>query len=167
LGLFSCSLLSAPPNSDEAQLKVALLYKISQFVTWPNSNLTEFGVCLLGRSALREPLKALETQKIAGQRLNIHYLKQSDSIKQQCQIVFISQDKQAFLSTILTSLSNRPILTLSDMPDFAKNGGMIQLSKKDNRIHFIIHLSKVKSAKLNIAAPLLQLSTITSQEDKK
>ena len=156
-------LLAAPPG-DEYKLKTALIYKISKFIEWPGvagvDKPQSFGVCLLGEDNFRSALDALEEKTIQGLPIQIYRFSQSDSVTSDCQVLFISESKQAFLQSIIDKLRSKPILTLGDTSKFAEQGGMIQFTYGSQRIGFNINLGRTKEAGLEIAAPLLQLAKI-------
>jgi len=71
----------------------------------------------------------LETT-IAGESINgkrvlmKRVAKPQDSVG--CRILFISSSQQTRLKEILAELDNASVLTVSDMPEFTRRGGMIQ-----------------------------------------
>jgi len=164
LSLFSFQLNAAEPASEEYKIKAALIYKITRFVEWPRQippkTTAYFGLCLLGRDDFGRAIDALQGNTIGQKPILIQRFNQSNSINQQCQLVFISDSKQAFLKPILRTAHQHPVLTIGDSPSFAEKGGMIQLSYHNKRIEFKINLNSVKKAGLKIYAPLLEMATI-------
>ncbi len=166
--------LMADSVSAEYKLKAALIYKLTRFIEWPEaySNLypqdkatqNRFGLCILGRDDFGSALDVLNGRKVGTAVISVQRFKQSESISRSCQLVFISDSKQAFLKAILFSIRQYPILTIGDSPGFAKKGGMIQLIRGDKRIGFNINLQRAKASGLKISAPLLELSTIVSSD---
>lgn len=161
---------AGPAISAEYKLKAALIYKLTRFVEWPatvSSKLhNNFGICLLGRDDFGRELDLLEGRMVGDATISIHRFNQSESIGTQCQLVFISGSKQAFLRPILRSLGQNPILTIGDSVGFAEKGGMIQLTRDGKRIVFSINLQRANISGLKIAAPLLRLATIVGQTHK-
>ena len=161
-------LYAESPNSEQ-KLKVALIYKISKFIEWPNvasvGKPLSFGVCLLGEDNFRSALDALQKKKIHGLPIQIYRFSQSESVTSNCQVLFISESKQAFLQSIVEKLRVQPILTLGDTAKFAEQGGMIQFTYGAQRIGFNINLGRTKEAGLKIAAPLLELATIVESSN--
>jgi len=154
------------PVLDEYKVKTALIYKLSKFVEWPYSSSRSasqvFNICLLGEDDFGKSLDALVGRKTGGGFVRITRYAQSESVSNSCQMLFISDSKRAFLQSILDSLEGLPTLTLSDMEDFAEQGGMIQFTRGERRIGFKINLDSVKQSELKISAPLLDLATIIS-----
>lgn len=168
--LLSMQLFAAPPT-EEYKLKAALIYKLSKFVEWPDlaatSRARTFGICLLGEDAFGSALDALKGRKAAGQTIRVRRFSQSESIDSGCQVLFISESKQAFLGSILQKLQDQPILTLGDTKGFAEQGGIIQFTRGRRRIGFKINLQSARRSGLKIAAPLLELATLVGSPDKK
>ncbi len=153
---------------EKNKLKAALLFKLIQFIEWPEkteySILNHFGLCVLGRDDFGVSLDFLNGRKINDHNIEIRRFKKSQSVIKYCQLVFISKSKEPFLQSILLNLQQHPILTISDSSNFAKKGGMIQLVNKNRHFSFIINLKKVQMSGLKISAPLLQLSTIVESD---
>ncbi len=63
-----------------------------------------------------------------GIRINLECLTDAGSIPD-CHILFIGKAAAGRLSHILEQTRNRPILTISDVKEFADKGGMIELVK--------------------------------------
>jgi len=53
-----------------------------------------------------------------------------------------------------------PILSVSDIADFTRAGGMIDLVEVEQRIRFNINLSAARRARLRLSSQLLKLATI-------
>ncbi|MCM8854675.1 MAG: YfiR family protein [Candidatus Thiodiazotropha sp.] len=163
----SLPLYPATPST-EYKLKAALIYKLTKFIEWPevqsDQSQSSFGICLLGEDLFGEALDELEERNVLEQSITVYRFSQSDAIDARCQIVFISKSKQAFVVPILQSLKDRPILTLSDMADFAKQGGMLQFTTGKKHVGFRINLESAKQSNFVIAAPLLDIATIISSK---
>ena len=156
--------INAANISEENKLKAALLFKLTQFIEWPEGierpEVQQFGICVLGNNDIDAALDSLTGRRVNNIAVKVQHFKNSQSVIQHCQLVFISGSKAPFLASILSSLQQYPILTISDSTGFAGKGGMIQLVNKNRHYSFIINLKKVQTSGLRIAAPLLQLSTI-------
>ncbi len=156
--------LGAAPPTAEYKLKAALIYKLTKFIEWPQLQVDQardaFGICLLGEDNFGDALDALQERKAKELPIAVYRHTQSEAIDERCQIVFISDSKQAFMKPILQSLQARPILTLGDMEEFAVQGGILQFTRGKKRIGFLINLESAKKSQLTIAAPLLDLATV-------
>ncbi|MDJ0832296.1 MAG: YfiR family protein [Gammaproteobacteria bacterium] len=152
--------------SPEYKIKAALLYKLTKFIEWPQSAKQapgEFNICVLGDNVFADALDPLTKRKVSERSISIHYFNRSDAIDQQCHILFITDSKRAFLANILGSINTQGCLTVSDINDFAEQGGVIELTQGKNKIGFKINLAQAKQADIALAAPLLELSTVINQ----
>ena len=160
--LLGGGLPAADGPTPEYRLKAALIYKLARFVAWPRP-LAEgraFDICLLGRDDFGSALDALARRRIDGHPVHIRRFQQSEAVSPDCRILFISSSKRPFLKEILARLADRPLLTVGDMPGFARAGGMIELARGDHRIVFYINNQRAQAAGLRIAAPLLELARV-------
>ena len=62
------------------------------------------------------------------------------------------------MSTIIASLEDAPVLTVSDAEGFLGAGGMISLVLLDNKVRWEINRVAIDLADLHISAKLLQLA---------
>ncbi len=57
-----------------------------------------------------------------------------------------------------------PVLTLSDVEQFARVGGMAQLYVEDGRIRFRVNLENTKRSRLQFSSRLLALATLVKDD---
>jgi hypothetical protein len=63
-------------------------------------------------------------------------------------------------------LRNRPILTVSDVEQFTRHGGIIRLfTKPDGKTGLRINAGVARTAKLTISSKLLKVAEIVNRED--
>jgi hypothetical protein len=74
--------------------------------------------------------------------------------------VFVGRAEQGRFKTVLAKLARLPILTVSDIGDFAQTGGMIGLVEAEPGIRFAINLAVARQANLKLSSQLLKLATI-------
>ncbi|MDJ0880625.1 MAG: YfiR family protein [Gammaproteobacteria bacterium] len=171
------TLFSSPALSDdhkaspEYKLKAALLYKLTKFVEWPAalvSNAEEsFNLCILGDNVFAEALEPLTQRKVREQAIKLHFFNRSNRINQHCHLLFITDSKRAFLGNILSNINKVGCLTISDINNFAEDGGVIELTRGEKKIGFKINLEEAKLANLSLAAPLLELSTVINNPNEE
>ena len=75
-----------------------------------------------------------------------------------CRIVFIGDSEQRRVKQILDQLTNAPVLTVSDLPDFADQGGMIQFVRASNRIRFAVNIDATERVGLTLSSELLRVA---------
>ncbi|EDN66289.1 transmembrane protein [Beggiatoa sp. PS] len=152
------------PVAQEYQVKAVFLYRFASFVRWPNSvfanRYAPFRICILGDDPFREEIDiTVENESIKGRSIEIQRLSNL-TIVDSCQILFISQSEQSYLTNILTYIQKKPILTVSDIETFIGQGGMIQFFKVGRRVRFYIAPDTVKTPGLQVSANLLRIAKI-------
>ena len=159
---------SAHAATPEYKLKAALLYKLTKFVEWPTGdNGIAFHLCVLGEDVFGDALTPLAQRKVKQQPIKISNFERSDAIEDHCHLLFVTDSKRPFLDSILAGIKRPGTLTISDIKDFATQGGMIEFTRGERKVGFKINLKAAKDAGLSVAAPLLELSTVINRPDSE
>jgi len=145
----------------EYEVKATYLYNFARFVEWPASAApkdSSFAICLLGVDPFGHALDAvLEGESIDGKAVAARRIaKPQDAAN--CRVLFISMSEESRLKEILASLDKASVLTVSDIPQFATRGGMIQFISAENRIRFEVNLSNAGDAGLRLSSELLKVA---------
>ena len=156
---------SPAPTSREYLLKAAFLYNFAKFTTWPAeafpSPQAPLRVCILGEDSFGAAMESIEGKSIKERPVAVIRIAQvSDA--ERCHILFISTSEEERLRAILDDLHERPILTISDMPNFARAGGTINLKTVEDQIRFDINVDAANAADLRLSSKLLRLGNIVS-----
>ncbi len=165
-----CLMLSAPlkvpPQDDTAheyRVKAAFLYNFARFVQWPaeafDSPEAPISLCVLGANPYGRSLSLIENKPVRGRNLSVRLCKNVKEV-QKCHILFICLSEKERLQKILSYLDGQPILTVSDIKGFARQGGGINLVEADNKIHFEINLDAAERPGLKISSQLLKLAEV-------
>jgi hypothetical protein len=145
----------------ENEVKSAYLYNFGKFVEWPAkaTGVGEFfSICALGDDSFGSTLETI----IAGESINgkkvlvKHVAKPQDAVS--CHILFISSSEQNQLKEILAALDNTSVLTVSDVPQFTRRGGMIQFVVEANKVRFEVNLTSAERAGLTLSSQLLKVA---------
>ncbi len=149
----------------EFQIKASFLLKFIKFVAYPDEGGSngEINICVLGDDPFQGFLDTLtssaQVRDTQGPLLRNHYIRTLNT-GQKCHIIFVSKSEQRQMKNILNQLQRKPILTVSDLPNFTSSGGMIELYVSNNRVGFIIDPTIAKEAGLVISSRLLQIAKI-------
>jgi len=163
----ACNLSAQAPKITEYQVKAAYLANFGRFVEWPNSvavaKSESFNICVLGQDPFGADLDAAVTgETIGGSRVLAKRISRpQDAVD--CRILFISSSEVSQWKEILTALRPLSILTVSDMPQFARRGGIIQFLLDGNRVRFDINLAATERVGLNLSSELLKLAVTVSR----
>jgi YfiR/HmsC-like len=155
---------------EEDTIKAVYTYQIGKFTEWPASKFVHsdgtLNFCILGTNPFRtSALDAIENKQVRGRDLKIEIYPSgllSNEAIAGCHILFISESEKNRLSTILTELHHSPVLTVSDIENFAQQGGMIALVKAQEQVHFEINSDALRRAGLTISSKLLELAKVVS-----
>ena len=103
-----------------------------------------------------EPFKK---SSVAGRSLVVHPIDSTATLQGSCHILFVAGSETPRLTGILGALGKAPVLTVSDLEDFAVDGGMIQFYTRNEKIRFEINQQAAEAVGLKIDARLLKLSS--------
>ena len=114
--------------------------------------------CVLGQDPFGPALDAT----VAGETIDrAHVVAKRISRPQDaahCRILFISSSEDGQLKEILAELEGASVLTVSDAPQFARRGGMVQFILDGNKVRFEVNLPAAERVGLNLSSELLKLA---------
>jgi hypothetical protein len=146
-----------------AEVKAAFIYNFLKFVDWPaeafSGNGGEYMVGILGKDPFGTVLdEMLENKKVNGRPIVLKRITEAEM--KHCHLLFVSPSERRRSGLILEILKGLPILTVSEMPEFAEAGGVINLFEDDKRIRFEVNIDAQKRAGLKIQSSMLNLAKI-------
>jgi hypothetical protein len=144
------------------QVKAAYLTNLGRFVNqWSaktGSPDETFGICVLGQDPFGPDLdRAVKGEKIGASPLAAKRISGPQEAPD-CRVLYIGTSNDAQLNAVLTALGTAPVLTVSDIPDFVKRGGMIQFVLDGDHVRFEINISAARRAGLTLSSELLKLA---------
>jgi hypothetical protein len=157
--LMSTSMLVHATTKEQA-VKAGFVFNITKFTVWPSDTSSQsdtFNLCLFGNDNLGGAIEALYGNTVRGKPLVIKHIFKDEDVKI-CHIAFVTKDSPKNIEATLIKLRSLPILTISDSPDFIRQGGMVGLIRNGRRVGFEVNLQEVKAARLHIGAQLLKLA---------
>jgi hypothetical protein len=147
-------------NPSEYEVKAAYLYDFGKFVAWPTKVAAagDFTICVLGI----DPFGATFDATIAGETINGKKVVVNRIATPQeavsCRILFISASEESQLKEILATLDKTSVLTVSDISQFTRRGGMIQFVIDANRVRFEVNVTRAERAGLTLSSQLLKVA---------
>ncbi len=146
----------------EYEVKAAYLYNFGTFVEWPAklaaAKADSFTICVLGVDPFGPALDAtlagetIDGKNVAAKRIS----RPQDAVN--CRILFISSSEDNHLREILAALDKTSVLTVSDMPEFVRRGGILQFILAENRVRFEVNLAAAEHAGLTLSSQILKLA---------
>jgi len=154
-------------ESLEHQVKAAFLYNFAKFVEWPQTNPEvggSFTLCMLGGDPFGPVLESTTGgKKVHGVPFTLRRIA-STKETEGCRILFISASERKRFSKILEEIGGSELLTVSESPGFASQGGMINFFLEDDKVRFEINLEVVRRAGFQFSAQLLQLARLVGPQ---
>lgn len=148
---------------EEYAVKAAYLYNFAKYAEWPPEAFPKadapLWICIAGDNPFGDALASLSGKSVESHLVETRMLSASASLEQ-CHILFVSRSEQGRFKALLSKSGRLPILTVSDISDFARSGGMIGLVEAEQRIRFDINLAVARQAGLKLSSQLLKLATI-------
>src|SRR5713226_7204565 len=146
----------------EYEVKATYLYNFARFVEWPSSSAAaksdSFAICVLGQDPFGPALDAIVAgESIDGKAtLAKRVSKPQDAVS--CRVLYISSSEDNRLKEVLAALDKSGVLTVSDIPQFSRRGGMIQFVLDGNSVRFEVNLTAAESAGLTLSSELLKVA---------
>jgi hypothetical protein len=149
------------PSADETAVKVAVLVKLIQFVTWPDSALPPGGkpavLCVLAKDRWIPFLQ----QTVQGESLNGRPIAVARITKAReasgCQILVVGGTIER---ESLEMWEKWQVLTISDEDPFELRTSMVTLAVESGRARFKLNLDLAERAHLRFSSKLLQLAAV-------
>ena len=168
-------------------MKAAFLYKFAKYVTWPDAAFEdEHSPVVIGVVA-RDPFvtileETVEDKTVSARPIEIKRITPPRALKEaepdrreavaaelrSCHLLYISSSDEKGFPRFLELLEDSPVLTVSDIHAFAREGGIVELVlNKKGTFDFRINNGVAKAAELRISAKVLNLATIVESRPKK
>lgn len=150
-----------PAHASRTELTAAFLYRFAEFVTWPEGRGSgPFVIGIVGDDEVADALQTMIAGRtIHGRPVQVARLDSPSEITR-CQIAFLGRNNACVRPDLLARASGHHVLTVSRRPDFARNGGVIDLVPAGGDLRLEINLGAARCAGLHISSLLLKLAVI-------
>lgn len=170
----ACAFLAIPAlhaqnaRPTDYQVKATYLYNFGRFVEWPGKAAAaqggSFTVCVLGQDPFGPSLDATLAGETIGGKTIVAKRVSSAEESGNCQILFLSPTDDSRLNKTIAELDTKAVLTVSDMPQFVKRGGMIQFVLEGKKVRFEVNLTATQHAGLTLSSELLKVATAVRKD---
>lgn len=158
------SVPAAPPPSKEFQIKAVFLFNFTQFVLWPPEAFaapdSPLRIGVLGT----DPFGSALDEAVFGERVRDRpvvverYARVADI--RDCHVLYIASSEAPDVDRILSQLGHRPILTVSDIPNFARRAGAVNFYVEGSKVRLEINTDVTRRNGLKLNAQLLNLARL-------
>ena len=149
---------------DEYQVKAVFLYRLTLFITWPENALASsdqpFVIGILGDDPFGKHIdRVIKDERFKGRPIHILRYRTIEEVKKaESHVLFINRAMKPKWYQLKQSLNDYPLLTVSDMEEFCRLGGMINIRTQVNKIKIAINPDETRMAGLKISSKLLKVS---------
>jgi hypothetical protein len=153
----------AAAQVSDPDAKAVFLDNFAKFIQWPAEAFEDtqaplvFGV--LGADPLGEALvRGVQGRKVNGRRVQVRQGRTLAEIGH-CQLLYLTDSEQEHVADLLASLPPG-VVTVSDMDEFARLGGMLQIAIIQLRVRFALNTARAEHSGVRISSKVLALSRI-------
>jgi hypothetical protein len=161
----------------EQKIKAGLVYNLLKYTEWPKTTSTPTAgtqnpgnragetlhICVLGDDPFDGYLSPLAGRTAQQAIISIAHVTQIQQTSE-CKVVIVHRNQEFQLRQLLNFLQGKNILTISDMAQFAEQGGMVELTRQNEKINLHINTESLISARLAIDERMLKLAKIISSK---
>jgi hypothetical protein len=163
-------------QASEKELMATWIWRIARYTTWPEPTFaakdSPFVVGILGDDPFGRTIDdAVKTRKVDGRSIVVRRIKMPTASERgpdrlrrvrdevrRCHVLFVCRSERRELDEIIGLCKTCPVLTVSDIRDFARDGGMVEFRIIRNELGFDINRRSCERAKLRISARVLDLA---------
>ena len=151
-------------TSGEYRVKLAFLYNFAQFVQWPADSFRDsrapFTICVAGDDPfLGEIGQSLQGRSVGGHPIELRRLRPQED-PHTCHMVFLRAAETKTAAKIFAKSRGSSTLTVGEATGFATRGGMINLTRVQNKLCFEVNIDAAAGTRLKISSKLLALAKI-------
>lgn len=146
----------------EYSLKAVLLFRLPQFVYWPQSERPPASpvLCVLGSHPFGNLLQQLS--KNGSTQMELRYLEPGAAYVG-CDLLFVSRSEAGQLDTVLQRSESRRLVTISDISGFSRAGGMVELVVVGDKVGLSLNRRVAQRRGFDFNAQLLNLAQRVEQ----
>jgi len=165
-----CFVVTSQAANSEYQIKAIFLYNFLNYITWPPPTQTATqktsNLCLFGGNPFGQSLSLIQKKAAPELIINIKVLTRNEITQiPSCHILFVTDMEQYSVTELYEILNQYGVLTVSDIADFATSVGIIELTKKNQKIKLIINKNRLKKVGLKARSQLLKIAKIVDGKE--
>ena len=153
--------------SREYLIKAAILYNFAKFTRWPAESFASVDaplqICVFGIDPFGDALATIDGKRVGSHSLRTRLITDTTMIDG-CHLLFVSASENERLTEVLAATDGTAVLTVADIPDFSRAGGIITLNIVEDRTRFDVNRLAADRAGLKLSAKLLRLADTVIQD---
>jgi hypothetical protein len=151
----------------EPEIKAATLYNIIAFTDWPATSFASpdapLIVGVLGVGPVATLLFDLVNNETWHGRPMVVRRCASAAEALECHAIFVAKSEHSRWRAMSSQFSQRPILTVADAENFARQGGVVQLTIDRNKLRLLVNLRAARASGLVISSKVLRLAEVIDE----
>jgi len=155
--------LFSTSNAQKEKYQSLFIYNFTKYIKWPDSyNSGKFIIGIIGNSPVIESVKSMAASKKKTGNGAVIEVRKYASVSEidDCNILFVSNNVIGKLEQIVNQTATKPILIITDTPEMATQGSVINFVETGGRIKFELNQSNATSHNLVISSSLISLAII-------
>jgi uncharacterized protein DUF4154 len=162
-----CASTVTAQNVTEPSLKAAFIFNFAKFTEWPPDVLpasAPFVACVVGDGSVGTALeRTVKGRLLSGRGIHVSQVEPGGPLRS-CHLLYVSDVTAAQAAQILAAVQSAPVLTISDLDDFAQLGGIAHVFVENGRMRFDLNLELAKRSRLKLSSKLLSLASRVHDE---
>lgn len=157
------------PTTRREKVRAETLLDLVRYVEWPESVFVRSNapivVATYGETlVIHDLVRGAKGKRFEGRPMVVRqFFWPADP---NCNLLYIGASEAIRVPAILQKLQHSSVLTVSELPNFAEQGGMMRLRFEDERARFQVNLTSVTNAQLKVSARLLSVAEFTNSTVK-
>lgn len=154
----------AGANVSEDEVKAAFLLNFTRYVDWPASTFADarapFVICVLGDPEFASTTAGVIGDRTVADRPIAVSAREVLESAADCHILFLPASQVEQQEMVITEVSDRAVLTVSDSEGFAQMGGVANFRRAGTKLRLEINREAAAKARLKVSARLLRIADV-------
>jgi len=167
VAIFHGPLLAQKISIQDYKVKAIFIYHFTKYIKWSDFDTSEaFNIAILGDSDIVIPLREIaRIRSVDDRKVTIKRFQTVEDIDA-CHILFISESMKNQIDTILQTIGDENILTVSSSEGFADKGVAINFVIVHGKIKFEMNSHALERAGLRASSQLKKLAILVEEKGR-
>lgn len=152
LCLLPCNVAYSREKFKDYKVVSVYVFNFLKYTKWPTEN--QRVICISNDNNVKNILEAISTKY----KFTLKNIADNEAIDG-CSIVFIGNNSEHLMANIIEAAKQHHVLTISTIPNFIHNGGLVGLTYKGDNIELEINLKAALQNELVIDAEVIELAS--------
>lgn len=158
-----------PISGAEYKVKMGFIYHFIRFTQWPAEAFpaeeSPVQFCIVSADPATEILLSLQDREVKGRKIRVNRSAVIEEVDA-CQVLFIASDDEKVVQPMLDAVKGRDILSIGEIQNFTRMGGIINFFTTRNQLRFEVNLDAAESAGLKFSSQLLMSADIVKKGEE-